>query len=148
MTFHITFLDEQEPGSTLGNTGQYGRITLDEFEEDFIALIGYWSPRDYVLQWRRAITRLVEERRPSCLITSLHDPGVADVLSWWLLYPSADQVSIQEARLQLRQLARPFESRDPYASIPPRITVSEEGDAVSEWTLPLTDFRDFLAQVR
>lgn len=84
MGFDICFLREKVGGSEVGNIGQYGRIMLGDEAEDFVSLIGFWSPLDYSRQWIRAVQRLVNDQRDSCLITSLHDPNEADVATWWL----------------------------------------------------------------
>jgi hypothetical protein len=144
MSFGIKFLAETVEGSELGNTGQYGEIVLGDEREMFLSLIGYWSPRDYEEQWRNGILRVVRERQESCLITSLHDPREADVLMWWLLYPDGDTVRIQNALLLLDQHRQEFSTHHPYASIPPRRIVTDDGQPISEWVLPITDLRDFL----
>lgn len=139
-------LNETTDGSELANTGQYGEIVLDDERERFVSLIGFWSPRDYELQWRIGIRRLVREGQNSCLITSLHDPTEVDVINWWLLYPDGDVVHIQEALLLLAEHKINFSTSDPYASIPPRMTVDEDGNQISEWTLRMSDFELFLTR--
>ena len=145
MAFDIRLLSETEPGSELGNTGLHGRITLGDYRETFIALIGFWSPRDYEEHWIRSVRRVVERRETSCLITSLHDPAASDMLWWWPLYVRHERVVVQNSILLLRELPRPFSLRDPYASVPPYRDRNEDGYPISEWTLPLTDLRAFLA---
>jgi CdiI N-terminal domain len=140
MSFNIRFLGELVEGSELGNSGLRGEIELGSHREEFIALIGFWSPLDYEHQWRAGVRRLVESRESSCLITSLHDPAEADVITWWLLYPMESRVFIQNALLLPRELTTPFSTRNPYLAIPPRRTITEEGHIISEWELPLFEF--------
>lgn len=144
MAFSIGFRREMTDGSQIGNAARFGEIELGEYRETFTALIGFWSPRDYEEHWKRSLRRLVDEDMPTCLITSLHDPSVAEILHWWLLYPEADAVRAQNALLPLRQLANPLDTRNPYTAIPRYRSKSEEGYDISEWTIPTVDVRTFL----
>jgi hypothetical protein len=144
MAFSIQLLPEQVQESELGNAAQYGEIQLGDYTESFIALIGFWSPLDYSEHWSRSIKRLVDLKCASCLITSLHNPQVAEVLHWWLLYPIGDDVVVQNALLLGRRALSDFDARNPYRSIPTLRRVSEEGEQISEWLVHLTDFGDFL----
>lgn len=144
MPFDIKFSDETTIGSELGNTGQYGEIVLGDESEGFLSLVGFWSPRDYQQQWKAGVRRLVDERKSSCLITSLHDPQQAEILTWWLLYPVNDEVHVQNALLLLRETRPGFSTKDPYNSIPVRRELSEDGSQISEWVLPIQDFVEFL----
>ena len=144
MAFSIRLLPERVPESEVGNAAQYGEIQLRNYQETFVALIGFWSPLDYSEHWSHSIKRLVDLKRESCLITSLHDPQVAEVLHWWLLYPVGDDVIVQNSLLLGRHALSDFDTRNPYRSIPIRRRVNEEGEKISEWFMHLTDFRDFL----
>jgi hypothetical protein len=143
MGFDIRFLPEWTPDSETGNAGRHGRITLDEFAETFISLIGHWSPSDYEAQWRLGVKRLVEERRESCLITSLHDPAATEMLMWWLLYPKGECVIVQQSLLLFEGLKRAFDTSDPFCSIPPRAQVTDDGEPISEWSLDIRSFEEF-----
>jgi hypothetical protein len=147
MAFSIGFRREMTDGSQLGNAAQFGEIELGEYRETFTALIGFWSPRDYEDHWRQSLRRLVDEDMPTCLITSLHDPSVAEILQWWLLYPAAGVVRAQSALLPLRHLASPFDTRNPYGAIPQYRSKSVEGYDISEWTIPTVDVRAFLRRM-
>lgn len=144
MAFNIQFLSGWTPGSETGNAGRPGRITLDDFSEMFISLIGYWSPRDYEAQWRRGIRRLIEERRDSCLITSLHDPAATEMLMWWLLYPQGEFVIVHQSLLLFRDLEHAFSTNDPFYSIPPREQMTDDGEPISEWSVDIRSFEEFL----
>lgn len=146
MTFDIKFLPPVWEGSRLGNAALPGRIILGEHEEDFVSLIGFWSPRDYERQWRSAIERLVEERCESCLVTSIHDLRASDVARWWLLYPEQRVVHVQEALLFPKQLPGHVSEKDLYQAILPRETYNEDGAPISEWDVPFDDFIAFLHQ--
>ena len=46
--FHIEFIDDEPELQEDGWLGLWGRITLGEYEERFLAPVGYWSRADYV----------------------------------------------------------------------------------------------------
>ena len=146
MPFEIRFTGETSDDSEIGNAGYYGELTLGEDRESFVSLIGYWSPRDYEQQWLQGIERVVRANRASCLITSLHDPAEADVISWWLLYPEGEVVHIREALLLVNEDRGTFSTADPYAAIPVRQPNDESGDEISEWTVTRGDVQRFLDQ--
>lgn len=147
MPFGIWFQTEDVSGSTLGNAARTGEIVLGTDRESFTSLVGFWSPADYAAQWRRGLERVIQQQLPSCLITSIHDPSEADVIHWWLLYPDGEEVAVQNALLLPRTLDRPFSTVDPYASVPARRVVNDDGYAVSEWHVPVAEVRDFLASL-
>lgn len=145
--FAIRFLPEMPEGSVIGNSAPPGEIVLGDYQESFTSLIGFWSPLDYQNHWVSALHRLVDERKRSCLITSLHDLDVAEILHWWLLYPDGDDARVQNALLPLKALRPRFDSSDPYGAIAPHRTVNDDGLEISEWTVPVTAIRAFLGSV-
>jgi CdiI N-terminal domain len=147
MAFDIALFSDMVDGSELGNTGQHGHIVIGDETEDFVSLIGFWSPADYRAHWRQAIDRLVNQKSDSCLITSIHDPREVTVISWWLLYPVDGDVALQQALLLLAESKDPFSTADPFASIPRRRIINEDGKRISEWRLPMSDFAEFLRRV-
>jgi hypothetical protein len=63
-----------------------GRITLDDFVEDFESPLWFWKTADYERQWTQGIQRILEGEPKSCLITALIEPiQTADYVfgSWW-----------------------------------------------------------------
>jgi hypothetical protein len=120
-----------------------GVIRIGEFEETFTTPLTYWSVSDYENHWKSALRRLITGK-DSCLITSLVDPMTANFNYWWLLYINGADVFIQDSLLLMNSLPRPFTPDDPYRFIPKHERVNEDGDTISEWTLPLADFKEFL----
>lgn len=144
MRFDIRFTGVPLDGSHLGNGVVEGELTFDDHREGFQSFIGFWSPSDYLAQWRDGAARAARLDGPSCLITSITDPAHADYLRWWLLYPSGGKIIFQEALLFLKELTPPFSTRDPYASIPAYKQYSDEGERISEWVVPVSSVIDFL----
>jgi len=146
MAFDIRFIRGAIDGSRLGNASFHGEIDLGGEREEFLSLIGFWSPRDYENQWTDGVRRLVAGEGDSCLITSIHDPAVAEVGTWWLLYRRRGAVYVQNALLLFRDAGTQFTTLDPYRSIPERQTATEDGRPISEWELPISDFAEFLSR--
>jgi hypothetical protein len=132
------------PESRLGNAACEGEIVLGEQRENFTSLIGFWSPEDYLRHWRSEISRLVEIRQPSCLITSIYDPDEADVGTWWLLYPFGDVVVLQDSLLLFREMTGRFDTANPGDFIPSYKSRTEHGFDISEWEMPISDFVSYL----
>jgi hypothetical protein len=144
MSFSIKLLEESVPTEEPKHQAQYGLITLGSFQERFIALTTLWTAEAYKAHWREAVRRVVETGADSCLITSVHDPSESHMLFWWPMYRAGDRVRVQNGILFFDQLDRPFRIENPYASVPPRRTVTEDGDILSEWEVSLPDLRRFL----
>jgi hypothetical protein len=142
MIFSIAFIAGPEFDPESGIEVLQGRLQLGEFQEDFFAPATHWSKDDYENQWRQGLTRLVERRLPSCLITAIGEPAETGVI-WWLLYPDGEMVHVQNQYLIPDVLTVPFEVDDPYRFISPRETVSTEGGPISEWHLPMSSLREF-----
>lgn len=145
MRFAIRFISRTRGRRPVRSTESIGVIILDSFQERFRALTTFWQPEDYERHWRDAVQRIVSSGRDSCLITSLHDPAESTMLVWWPMYRRGDTVYVQNAMLFFDQLSRPFDPSEPYASVPERVVVSEDGEAISEWQVCVSDLEGFLA---
>ncbi len=145
MTFSIRFLSEDEELTDF-EPGRVGVITLDGFEERFVAPTTFWQARDYERQWNEGLRRIISGNEKSCLITALRDPRATKMLFWWPLYREGSDVVVHNNILLLDQLEQPFDARDPYSSIKERVTIDEEGQQVSEWRVSILDIGAFLAE--
>jgi hypothetical protein len=125
-----------------------GRLVIGDFEEHFFASMEYWREPDYERQWRDGLERILAGERVSCLITSIGRPGVAIGLWWWTLFRSNDSVRAQHAMCLFQSLQAPFVPLDPYVAIPPRKVMTEEGDPISEWIIPVVDIAQFVAMIQ
>ena len=141
MPFRIRFLPATEPGAMSVTTDRLGDILLGEECEEFVSQIGYWRPQDYEKQWREGLMRAAIARLQSCLITSIHDPAVADVATWWLLYPKGDTIQVQNALLRLDLHRAEFSIANPYSCIPSHRSVTDDGYSISEWSIGIDDIR-------
>ncbi|WP_193368588.1 hypothetical protein [Pelagibius marinus] len=141
--FWITLSEDQFESD--GEKIALGSIKLGNFQEDFHASLSHWDQERYRSQWKEALERLVKGEDKSALVTSMYDPDKANFITWWPLYRDGDCVLVQNQLLFLAELAKPFSEAQPYKSVPRRETTTEDGEAISEWTIDLSDIEEFLA---
>ncbi|MBV9025015.1 MAG: hypothetical protein JO362_14775 [Streptomycetaceae bacterium] len=141
MRFNIKFTGETAEDDDLVAVGE---ITLGEDWERFHAPIDYWSTRDYEQSWRIALNRLVDGEEVSCLITSMFEAKYSNFLTIWPLYRIGNQVHVQNELLFPEDLDKPFNASEPWLSVGPRETVSDDGRPISEWVVSLDEVRRFL----
>lgn len=146
MAFSIRLLPEPTPEHESDEKVSWGEITIGPFRERFLSPLSYWSAADYERHWRQAAARIVQSPAPSCLITSMRDPAMANFIFWWVMYRAGDTVLVQNQILFLDNLSPPFDPDDPFSSISERRTVSEDGEEISEWSIPIKDVESFLIE--
>jgi hypothetical protein len=136
--FDIKFI-ETAGSANKQHDSELGEIAIGEFSERFEIVLEYWNKSDYQRQWFEGLSRIVGGNTKSCLITSLTDPASANFIFWWLIYRDGTVTVFQNQILFLDELAAPFDVVNPYAVIPDRVQITEDGEKVSEWTAPITD---------
>jgi len=139
MPFSIKLLQETPVNLVPSQNASYGIITIGSFEERFVATLDYWCAKDYEQHWKQAIGRIVQVSDVSCLITSMHNPAAANFLFWWPMYRVGDTVFFQHHILFFDELPSPFNEHDPYACVPERKILNEDGEAISEWSASVDD---------
>lgn len=118
-----------------GAVGLRGRITLDDYDEEFVALVGEWERADYERHWMEAARRLVDGADRTAFFSSAFE--------WrWTMWRVGDRVIAQEHYLDVDGFPEPFDRTDLFAHIRDRET------GASEWTLAFEDFAGFLARAR
>jgi hypothetical protein len=140
--FTITLSDDRLDSD--GDVVALGFLTIGQFHESFHASLSYWDRERYLLQWREALERLIEGEDRSALVTSMYDPGAAGYIFWWPLYAVGDSIHVQNHVLFLNDLVEPFDEAELYRFVRERETVSEDGQAISEWTVALSVIETFL----
>ena len=68
---------------------------------------------------------------------------MANFIKWWPAFRFDKEVKFHNQMLLLDQLNGPFDLNDPYRHIP-RYETNEDGDEISEWSVPLADLEGFL----
>jgi hypothetical protein len=148
MSFSIDFVPGLVPDLERGEDAVWGEIQLGDHRERFIASLGFWSKSDYLANWRRSLSRIIHSARSSALITSITDPAQSNFLTWWPIYRLGDDLCFQQQYLGLNSLTRQFDPKDPYEHVPPRVTLTADGQKISEWRIPLEAARSFLVDMR
>lgn len=120
-----------------------GEICLGEFRETFEVSLGHWTPSRYEQQWMQGVSRILKGNDRSCLITSITDPRTANFIFWWPVYCVGTDCLFQNQVLFLDALSSRFDDSEPYSHISERISTTEEGVRISEWTVPMRDLRDW-----
>ena len=144
--FSIEF-EETKIGTPDSALVSNARITIGDFTERFEASLEFWSKNDYRCHWRtsiRRLTELSELHNKSCLITSLTDPKSANFLFWWPIYRIGDCAYFQNQVLFLDQIVGRFDPNNPYGFVSDRMTVSQVGSPISEWSVPVSSLSRFL----
>jgi len=138
--FSISFtgFDEDDPLVALGE------LQLGEVHEYFQSVLGFWGLDDYTQSWATGLRRILAGAPISCLATSVTDPSSANFVEVWPLYREGTDVYVQNRFLFLDQLTREFDPKAPWESMDPRSVVNEDGQAISEWKVSLTDIGEFL----
>jgi hypothetical protein len=121
-----------------------GVIQIGSLQERFVASLMYWSADDYKRHWKQAIERILHSSDVSCMITSMIDPTTGDYIFWWPMYRVNEQVFIQNQILFFDQLQSPFDERNPFSSVTERLTINEDGNIISEWSVQIHDLEEFL----
>ena len=112
-----------------GNSFGVGLIKIESFDSPY----SYWSQAAYLNHWYNSLIRLIEGKKPTALITSMHEPDRANFIFWWVLYPDGDIVHIQNHVLFIEKLASPFSEKKFYYHISEREFINNEGQKISEW---------------
>jgi hypothetical protein len=140
--FNVEFTEP--PSKVIEPNLAYGRIQIGSFSELFLASLVFWTKVDYERHWLRSIQRIIDGQSKSCLITSNVNPKDADYIFWWPCYRIEDNVVFHNQILFFDQLEEPFDLENPYKSVSERETLSEDGEPISEWSIPVSCLLQFL----
>ncbi len=146
MAFSIRFLPESCQEIEHDSMETAGEIVLGEFRESFVASLSFWTKAQYEVHWREALNRIVKDVSPSCLITTMYDPAVANFIFWWPMYRQGHDIIVHNQMLLLMEIEERFDPNNPYSSIPEYYSVSEDGEKISEWRISIGDISAFLEQ--
>jgi hypothetical protein len=119
-----------------GAMGLRGRITLGDYAEEFMALLGPWAREDYERHWREAALRLARGADRTAFFTSAFEFR-------WTLWRVGDHVFAREHSLEADGFPEPFDPANLYAHIQDRTAAP-----VSEWRLDFGAVAAFAARAR
>jgi hypothetical protein len=120
-----------------------GGVDLGSESDAFAADLGSWRPSDYERQWRAGVARLAAGHGSTALITSYAGPN-ADFHAMRPMWRVGGTVFVQD-RLVLGELVATGAAEEFYALVGERRTVSDNGELISEWSVPFADVVAFLA---
>ena len=143
--FSIDFTEEplEYPYDDIAIPAAPGLLILGESTESFLANLSIWNKSAYKSHWRRELGALIEGNPKIALIVSLNDPKAASSMEIWRLYRQADLVYFQNQLLSYTELPQGFDVSAISAFVKNR-ALTEEGNRISEWLVPLADVRTFV----
>jgi CdiI N-terminal domain len=141
--FNIAFTtgvaEEQEEGWY----GLWGRVTLGDHVEDFVASLSLWGREDYEHHWREAAVRLLDGEERTAFVTSAFQ-------FWFAMWHDEGDIRVHDELLtaeRLHELGPTLDtSRVPYELLWDYQRTNEEGEAISEWRLHISDIEGFLGR--
>lgn len=132
--FDIRFIrgDDESLEEFLGEgaRGLRGRITLGDYAEEFVALLGAWMRADYERHWMQAARRMADGADRTAFFVSAFEDR-------WTMWRDGDRVYAQEHFLDVDGFPESFDPADLFAHIRDRET------GPSEWTLDFADIAAF-----
>jgi hypothetical protein len=140
--FYIGFVS----GKRIDSEGWHhaiGEITMGGDSAGFAADLHVWTMADYETQWREAVARFAAGNESSALITSYRGPGVGYHVMW-PMWREGTTVLLQERLVIDEAITETNVSEALYARVGDRRTLSDDGDAISEWRVPFSHVLAFL----
>ena len=114
------------PSTQLGDEGErLGQITIGDFHERFACYPVNDSIESMPAQWKLELLKLLGG---TAAIALVHDPRFA-----WVLYRVEEECFIQQH----------FFADGAFSKLTVRQTITDEGQRISEWQVPLSSIRAF-----
>lgn len=115
-----------------------GSIRLGDFEESFHTSTRYWSPDDYEQQWNATMAGLIQGDSVGCFVSSLDDPLLPESTAFlWSCYKLGEELLFRNSMRFLGVLDSPLPKGSFESWVRPRTATSEDGERISEWSVPL-----------
>ena len=126
-----------------------GRIVAGELDEEFVSSLYEWSKETYQSQWLHSLERFLGGEKKAALITWYVNPKESPNLQWWALYRGeADTVHVQNHLPWYSNFNREFAASEASSFLQDRMTLNEDGIALSEWNVSLQEIKDFFEQLK
>lgn len=93
MSFSIEIISTK-PKKIEGYQAYIGRITIDDFSEEFSMPIAYWSKDDYQKQWEEGLRR-IHFNDYSCLVTFVQGLESYPLIFVWAMYKEDNKIYIR-----------------------------------------------------
>ena len=142
--FDIRFVAPEEVVE--GRSVRRGRITLDNFAEDFESPIGYWSASRYESQWKAAAERLRDGKQTSGFMVWAVDLPHEQFGLWWPAWVEGDRIAVQNQLLFAKDFPRGFDLDLAYNSASyAEPWFDDPGERPSRWYVTPADMATYLA---
>ena len=140
--FNIEFTAAEPELQEEGWYGLWGRVTIGDHVEEFLASLFLWTREQYERHWRDAAARLVNGEERTAFFTNAFQ-------FWWAMWQNEGDIRVYEELLVVDRLNGLGESWDislvPYHLLRDYRRTTDEGEAISEWRLRIDDIEMFLA---
>jgi hypothetical protein len=137
--FDIEFATGEPEAQEEGWSALWGHITLGDYSEQFLASLELWDRSGYQRHWIAAAQRLLEGERTTGFVTSAFQFR-------WNMWRQGQTVVAQEQLMWTVTTKEVLDPHETYWLIGNRETVSESGEPISEWQLPIEDIAEFVAR--
>lgn len=127
--------------------GRVGLLVLGSHEEGFPVHFSVWSEQQYIDHWKSALVRSLEGK-PSALVTDMATPAQSSHLIWWPMWRTDRELVFHNQLFFFGQHGiegSQIDVESLYEVIGERMTHDDEGVPLSEWSVPISDVRTFLA---
>jgi hypothetical protein len=145
--FRIEFTDELLARMDPDEEGRVGLLVLGKHEERFAAHMWTWSEQQYADHWKSALVRALEGR-PSALVTDMRTPSQSSHLVWWPMWKIESELVFHNQLLFFEQHKVQGSHLDIdclYNLVGARVSHNDEGTPLSEWIVPVSEVKAFLA---
>lgn len=141
MAFSIKFFNETV-------STEYGEhlnvnLNLGDLKESVAIPVGYWSKHDYIMQWIKALDRLLDDDDSnSVLITQMYSPQNKRhgyLIECWPLFRRANKIYIHNAYFDRDGVPDPFSIEVFYRLTDDRGSSTD----MSQWEADLQEVKEF-----
>lgn len=139
--FEITFTETRFWDE--GGGSQPVRLMFGEWTEVDLADLTCWSIADYEKQWLEELVQVLGLRSRGALITSVHDPAYAFQVRSWPMWRQQDVIHFQSRILFMLEEKEHFDQALVSEHVAAHERVDEDGNMISEWTVPVCAIQDF-----
>jgi hypothetical protein len=148
MTQHFAIEFKGDPWIDEYGSWRAVRLTLHDSVEGDHADLSCWSADDYRTQWLKELNAITSFRDKGALITSLHDPSDGTRVWTWPMWKKGDDVLFHNQILGMLEGCPDFDPDRVCDYIGDYESHTEEGQRISEWTVPLAAIREFVSANR
>jgi hypothetical protein len=143
--FKISFLESPPNIVRPDKNTLTGLLQLGSYKERFISNLVNWSRLQYVTEWRSALGRVLNGQ-PAALVTDMWLPTQNSHLVWWPMWLVDSNIVFHNQLLFFNQhdIRGEVHLGALFDLIGSRVAQDDEGNPLSEWSVPTTDIKEFL----